>query len=242
MLILGETTEELQAVQRRFLDLGVLPHRLEIASLPTLGGVLNYQSAIGGSQPVAIVEIDFARTRLFILGKGGVHTPAPIEYGFDALVEHARKELNNEYAVTRPPMAMMPTPLGAGSESVVDNATARARLLAGDSEVTARGPRLLRSLVRNLKPLIDFFETQTGQRVNDLYCTFLPPNLAWLGRTMAASLQMQVLAVDCPSWLKVQGITINDDVSARLGPHWLSLLSLVARLPPTSSAHGKKVE
>ncbi|OHE80337.1 MAG: hypothetical protein A3G75_02825 [Verrucomicrobia bacterium RIFCSPLOWO2_12_FULL_64_8] len=241
VLVLGEAADELQSAQRRFLGLGVLPHRLEIATLPTLGGVLSYQNMIGDSQPAAVVEIDPARTRLYILGKNGVHTPAPIEYGFDALVEHARKELSGEYMITRPPISMVPAALTAGQDTPQDSATVRARLLAADGEVTARATRLLRPLVRNLKPLIDFFETQTGQRVNDLYCAFLPPGLSWLTRTLAASLQMQVLAVDCPAWLSAQGVTTNEDVSANLGPHWLSLFSLIAQLAP-SSAYAKKAE
>ncbi|MDD2763844.1 MAG: hypothetical protein PHE83_07735 [Opitutaceae bacterium] len=217
VLLCGEATAELQAAQRRFLDLGVHPRRLEISSLPVLGGVQSYQAINADSQPAAVVEIDLQRTYVFILGKNGVHTPAPIEFGFNVLIETARRELGIE-----------------------DAATARARLFAGDAELVARAPRLLRQLVRNLKPAIDYFELQTGQRVNDLYCTFLPPDLEWLAQTLAASIEMQVLPVDCAAWLKALNLTCSDDLSARLAPHWLSLFSLIARLGP--AAHGKKTD
>jgi hypothetical protein len=44
--------------------------------------------------------------------------------------------------------------------------------------------------------------------------------------------------VDCVAWLTALGITFNDDIPARLGPHWLSLFSLIARLGP--APHAKK--
>ncbi|HUL53763.1 MAG TPA: hypothetical protein VLT83_10190 [Opitutaceae bacterium] len=217
VLLCGEAMEELLVAQRRFLSLGVHPRRMEISSLPVLGGVQSYQAMVGDSQPAAVVEFDLHRTYVFILGKGGVHTPAPLEFGFGALVETARKELNIE-----------------------DAGTARSRLLAGEAEIVARAPRLLRQLVRNLKPAIDYFELQTGQRVNDLYCTFLPPGLTWLARSLAASIEMQVLAVDCSAWLTALGITFASEVPDRLGPHWLSVFSLIAGLSPAS--HAKKTE
>jgi hypothetical protein len=213
VLICGESREELMAAQRRFLDLGVLPRRMEVASLPALGGIQSYQALHADGQPAAVVELDLQRTRVFILGKNGVNTPAPIEFGFDALVEIARKELATD-----------------------DGPGVRARLLAGDAELVTRAPRLLRPLIRNLKPAIDYFELQTGQRVNDLYCTFLPPNLDWLSRALAAALEMRVLAVDCARWLEALRITAADGIPARLGPHWLSLLSLIAPLNPASYA------
>ena len=213
VLICGESHEELLAAQRRFLALGVLPRRMEISSLPVLGAVQSYQAMIGDSQPTAVVELDLHRTYVFILGKNGVNTPAPIEFGFDALVETARKELGVE-----------------------DAAAVRARLLAGETDVAARSPRLLRQLIRNLKPAIDYYELQTGQRVNDLYCTYLPAGLSWLAQALASALEMQVLPVDCAAWLKALDITCDDSVPAKLGPHWLSLFSLIAQLSPASHA------
>ena len=217
VLICGESREELMAAQRRLLDLGVLPRRMEVSSLPVLGAIQSYQALHAEGQPAAVVELDLHRTRVFILGKNGVNTPAPIEFGFDALVDTARKELGD-----------------------ADGAAVRARLLAADADLVARAPRLLRPLIRNLKPAIDYFELQTGQRVNDLYCTFLPPNLDWLSQALATALEMRVLAIDCTKWLDALRITVADGVPTRLGPHWLSLLSLVAPLSPASYA--KKVE
>ena len=217
VLLCGEATDELLVAQHRFLDLGVLPRRMEIASLAVLGGVQSHQAMMGDTRPVAIVELDFHRTYLFILGKNGVHTSAPIAFGFNALIEAACKELGSE-----------------------DATAVRARLATGEAAIVARSPRLLRQLVRNLKPAVDYFELQTGQRVNDLYCTFLPPGLAWLGQALAASLEMQDLPVACADWLKHLAITSPDDLPARLGPNWLSLISLIARLSPAS--HAKKTE
>ncbi len=213
VLICGESAEELSTSQRRLLSLGVLPQRLEISSLPVLGAVQSYQAMAGQAQPAAIVELDLHRTYVFILGKNGVNTPTPIEFGFNALVDAARKELGMD-----------------------DAPTTRARLMNAEPDIVARSPRLLRQLIRNLKPAIDYYELQTGQRVNDLYCTFLPPGLDWLAQALAAALEMQVLAVDCAAWLAALNITCGDGIPAKLGPHWLSLFSLIAPLGPTSYA------
>jgi hypothetical protein len=213
VLLCGEASDELLVAQRRFLDLGVLPRRMEIASLAVLGGVQSHQAMTGDARPVAVVELDLHRTYLFILGKNGVHTSAPVAFGFNALVETACLELGME-----------------------DAAAVRARLAAGEAAIIARAPRLLRQLVRNLKPAVDYFELRTGQRVNDLYCTFLPPKLAWLGHALATSLEMRDLPVNCAGWLKNLGITSPDDLPPRLGPHWLSLISLIARLGPSPHA------
>jgi hypothetical protein len=217
VLICGESTDELLAAQRRFLDLAVLPRRMEISTLPILGAVQSYQATMGDAQPTAVVELDIHRTHVFILGKNGVNTPAPIEFGFNALVDAAHKELGGD-----------------------DLAAVRARLLAGETDLVARAPRLLRQLIRNLKPAIDYFELQTGQRVNDLYCSFLPASLDWLAQALATALEMRVLPVDCAAWLQALNITLADGLSARLGPHWLSLFSLIAPLSPATYA--KKVE
>ena len=206
---LRRSADELLAAQRRFLDLAVLPRRMEISSLPVLGAVQHYQAVLGDAQPTAVIELDVHRTHVFILGKNGVNTPAPIEFGFDALVDTALKELGSE-----------------------DVAGIRARLLAGETALVARAPRLLRQLIRNLKPAIDYFELQTGQRVNDLYCSFLPASLDWLAQALATALEMRVLPVDCGAWLKTLNITLADGLPARLGPHWLSLFSLIAPLGP----------
>jgi hypothetical protein len=172
---------------------------------------------VGDAQPAAVVELDLHRTYVFILGKNGVNTPAPIEFGFNLLVETAGKELGLD-----------------------DPAAVRARLLDGEADVVTRSPRLLRQLIRNLKPAIDYFELQTGQRVNDLYCTFLPAGLSWLAKALAAALEMKVLPVDCVRWLEALNVTLADGLPAKIGPHWLSLFSLVVPLSPASYA--KKVE
>jgi hypothetical protein len=215
VLLCGESAAELLAAQRRLLELGVLPRRMEIESLPVLGAVQSYLALLGEAQPAAVVEIDLDRTWVYILGKNGVHTPAPIEFGFQALLETACREFGVE-----------------------DRAAMRARLFTGDDEIVARSPRLLRQLVRNLKPAVDYFELQTGQRVNDLYCTFMPPGLAWLAQALAASIEMQMLEVDCAAWLSALGITFNEEIRGHLGPHWLGLFSLIAQLGPSS--HAKK--
>ena len=58
------------------------------------------------------------------------------------------------------------------------------------------------------------------------------------GTSIAVSIKtgeaVRAVMVDCVAWLTALGITFNDDIPARLGPHWLSLFSLVARLDPAS--------
>jgi len=211
VLLSGAPTDELLAEQQQLLDLGLLPRRMEISTLPMLGGVQHHQAVLVDSAPAAVVEIGNDRTRLSILGKTGVHPCPPIDWGIGALAEAAAKDLQ-----------------------IADAAVARARLLSADAALLARAPRLLRALVRHLKPSIERFEIETGQRVNDLYCAFLPPGLGWIAPAVASALQMQELRVDCPAWLSSLNIDCPAEIASRLGTHWLSLFSLIARLEPTA--------
>jgi hypothetical protein len=92
-VICGIANEEIQDVQQRLLDEGILPDRIESGLLSLFGSVYRMMERRGEQRAVAIVVIHQVATTVYILGKEGVHTPNPVFHGFTSIVELARKEL-----------------------------------------------------------------------------------------------------------------------------------------------------
>jgi hypothetical protein len=209
-LICGVADASVQKVQQRLLEHRLAPTRLE-ASLPSLFGAIFAQLAAQGDKRAAVVVlIEKDQTVAYILGKEGVHTPIPVRQGFQSLVSLARKEFN-----------------------LAGDAEAQARLRHPDDELRKAAPKLLRTLGRDLKPLIDSYEMATGQPAGAIYCAYLPPSLAWIQEPLAKVVERPPLAIDCAQWLPAAGLRADEGVT--FGPQWLGALSLIAE-PATPSA------
>jgi hypothetical protein len=112
--------------------------------------------------------------------------------------------------------------------AVPDVAAALARLEEANEETVAQGRRLVRILSRHLRPAIDYFEMQTGQRVGALFCSHLPSKLGWLERALAAAVDLDFLTPDMVAWLSAAGLQVEGAES--LGPSWFQALSAIAQL------------
>jgi hypothetical protein len=195
--------------QQLLLDLGILPYRLEVGILPLIGAIFDYNQQRQDTRATVIIDIAEQQTTAWILGKEGVHTPAPIKIGFNSIEKTALKEF------------------GLSTEEEV-----RLRLMDVEEELLLRANRLVRLLVRELKPVFDSFEMTTGQRAGELYCAYLPPWLAWLNEPLAVGTGLEPFAIDCNAWLKTVGLNATADV--QFTPQWFGTLALVAQLglPP----------
>jgi hypothetical protein len=69
--------------------------------------------------------------------------------------------------------------------SAPDAAAARKMLEQPTDELKHHGRRLIRMLSRHLRPAVDYFEMQTGQRIGALFCAHLPERLSWLEEALA---------------------------------------------------------
>lgn len=118
--------------------------------------------------------------------------------------------------------------------SVPDAAAARKLLEQPTPELKLHGRRLVRMLSRHLRPAVDYFEMQTGQRIGALFCAHLPERLGWLEETLAAAVDLEYFNPDFAAWLPAVGL--NAPGHTMLGPSWIQALSLVAQLAPEAAA------
>jgi hypothetical protein len=89
-------------------------------------------------------------------------------------------------------------------------------------------------LSRHLRPAVDYFEMQTGQRIGALFCAHLPERLSWLEEALATAVDLEYFSPDYAKWLPAVGIDAPGH--ALLGPSWIQPLSLVAQLAPGSAS------
>lgn len=209
-LLFGIDNADIRAMQEKLVGLGILPRRLELSTLPLIGGVAHCAASQGITDAIVICLIEPDRTHVYIMGKDGVHTPDPLQQGLDDLIEATAKE----YTLATPEFA-------------------RIRMESLDEDLLARSRRLVRPLARQLKPAVDYYELQTGQRVGAVYCANLPARLAWIGEALAASDKLNLFQPDCAAWCEQIGLRVPTDGSMALGPRWLGPLSQIAHLTRT---------
>ena len=210
-LFMGVPWSAAREAQVRLRDWGVRPRRLELGSAVLLGGLMRYASLTGYPHLIAACEIFRNQTHLYIIGKDGVHTPPPLPHGLLSIEEAAMKEL-----------------------SAPDAAAARKMLEQPTDELKHHGRRLIRMLSRHLRPAVDYFEMQTGQRIGALFCAHLPEQLGWLEEALADAVDLEYFLPDHSKWLPSVGLDVPGH--ALLGPSWLQPLSLVAQLAPGPAA------
>lgn len=212
-LLLGVPFAEVRSTQQSLRQWGVRPRRLEIGTLALLGGLSRHLALQSYPHAVVACEIGQTQTRIYLLGKDGVHTPSPLPYGLLSIEEAAMKEIG-----------------------APDVATALQQLAEPAETLRTHSRRLVRMLSRHLRPAVDYFEMQTGQRIGALFCGHLPANLAWLEQALCASVDLEFFPVDFAAWLPAVGLQTGD--SPPPGPSWFQPLSLVGQLSLTPAANG----
>ncbi|MBS0662434.1 MAG: hypothetical protein JSR48_04170 [Verrucomicrobia bacterium] len=207
-LLVGVPWTAIREHQQRLLTLGVRPRRLEIGSLAMLGSLQRQLIATGGGSAIAVCEVEYSQTRLYVVAKDGVHTLPPLPHGLLSILETGLKEVG-----------------------APDVATARRQLEDPNEAIKMHDRRLVRAISRHLKPAIDHFELRTGQRIEWFHCAQLPARLEWLGGTLAASVELETLTIDLESWLTQSQLSINPG-EVELNTSWLSTFSVVSTLAP----------
>ncbi len=218
VLVCGVSHTNVQLMQQQLLDRRLLPYRLEMGILPLLGAIADQQKRASEKRAVVVVVIEQEHTTAYIIGKEGVHTPSPVRHGFASIVQAARREFN------------------------LDQADAiRDRLQVADDELLLRASKFVRSIGRDLKPLVDSYEMTTGQPVGEIYCAYLPPALSWIAEPLAQVIGRTPFVLDCAAWQSAVAISTAEGVKP-LGQHWLGALSLVARPEGASATIAPKPE
>ncbi len=214
-LLVGLANDELHEVQQHLLECRLIPQQLEHALLPLFGSIYQLMERRRQPRAAVIFVLKEDSAAIYILGKEGVHTRGHIAQGLSAVVQQVRKE----FALTSDDEAL--------------------RLLRNpDEELRARAPKLLRHLGAEIRPVINYYEMTTGQPAGDVYCAYLPPDLAWIAEPLVKVMDHELLVINCQEWMPTVGLQPADGLPS-LGPHWLGALSLAANLP---EAVGHRVE
>jgi hypothetical protein len=210
-LLLGVPWTAIRETQQLLRKWNIRPRRLEVGTLAMLGGLARHLSLTAYPHAIVACEIAHSQTRIYLLGKDGVHTPPSLPHGLLSIEEAAMKELG-----------------------APDVATARRQLEEPTDELRTHSRRLVRMLSRHLRPAVDYFEMQTGQRIGALFCTHLPARLGWLEQALSVAVDLEFFSPDFAAWLPAVGLQTVDGVVP--GHSWFQPLSLVAQLIPGPAA------
>jgi hypothetical protein len=207
LLFCGLPTEDIEVIQTSLLENGIYPERLELGSVASLGGVVDFLAHTKSKTPTLVLEIGSDTTHSFIVTAGGIEASRPIPQGLDAMVPIVQKELG-----------------------LKDEESARKLFFSNTFDFTGMGPLLTKRLVKELQSSIGFHEVQTGQSVGQLLTVQLPPKLAWLDGAMAHSLGITSLKVDPVSWLESRQVAVPENMIKTVQDvRWFGLLSLMAK-------------
>lgn len=206
VLFAGLPSDEVIAAQDRLLEQGIYPERLELGTLATLGGMINYLKFKQSKAPLLLLEIGDDLTQSFILSAEGVDISRPIPSGIAAMIPVVQKELG-----------------------LKDEESARKLFYSNTFDFTSMGGTLVKKLLKELQSSIGFYEVQTGQSIGNVFCTQLPGSLTWLGSTMAGALGVSPLKMDMMPWLESLNIKLADGVLPNPpDERWAGLFSLIA--------------
>jgi hypothetical protein len=206
VLFCGLPADEVNALQDKLLAQGIYPERLELGTLATLGGMVNYLKFKQSKSPLLLLEIGEEATQSLILSADGVDISRPIHSGIAAMIPVVQKELG-----------------------LKDEESAKKLFYSNTFDFTSIGGALVKKLLKELQSSIGFYEVQTGQSIGNVLCTQLPGNLAWLGATMAGALGVTPLKMDMLPWLESLNIRLADGVTLdQPEERWTGLFSLMA--------------
>lgn len=207
VIFCGMPAEDVVAIQGSLLEQGIYPERLELGSVATLGAMVDTLAFSKSKTPTLVLEIGAEATHSFIVSPAGVEASRPIPQGLDSMVPIVQKELG-----------------------LKDEESARKLFYSNTFDFTGMGPLLIKRLLKELQSSIGFYEVQTGQSVGQVFCTQLPPKLAWLDAAVATALGISSLKVDPLPWLQSRNITIPEALAKTVQDNrWLGLLGLMAQ-------------
>lgn len=206
VLFCGLPSDDVINLQDKLLEQGVYPERLELGTLATLGGMVNYLKFKQTKTPILLLEIGQENTQSFILSADGVDISRPIPSGIASMIPVVQKELG-----------------------LKDEESAKKLFYSNTFDFTSMGGALVKKLLKELQSSIGFYEVQTGQSIGNVICTQLPSSLTWLGTTMAGALGVAPLKIELTPWLESLNIKLAEGVVlGQPDERWLGLFSLLA--------------
>lgn len=205
-LFCGMPADDIIQWQDKLLESGIYPERLELGTVATLGALVSYQKFKQTKAPLLLLEMGEDATQCFILGADGVDISRPIASGIAAMIPVVQKELG-----------------------LKDEESAKKLFYSNTFDFTSMGTTLIKKLLKELQSSIGFYEVQTGQSIGQVLCTQLPPNLSWLGASLAGALGVSTAKLELVPWAESLGITLGSGVTlAAPEERWIGLFGLMA--------------
>jgi hypothetical protein len=215
----GMLNDEVIALQDALLKMGIYPERLELGTVATLGGIVDYLAFMKSRTPTLVLEIGADTTQSFIVSANGIEASRPIPQGLDSMLSVVQKELG-----------------------LKDEESAKKLFYSNTFDFTGMGPSLIKRLLKELQSSIGFYEVQTGQSVGQVLTSQLSPKQTWIDTAIASSLGIASLKPDTLAWLQSRQVTPLTEAYAKniSEIRWFGLVSLMVQHTPHAAAEEKK--
>jgi hypothetical protein len=205
IFLFGAEAAELLTLQNQFIECGLFPSRLEMATAASIGGIAHYARFKKLRLPTLVLEINPSDSLVLIVSGKGLDICRDLPHGLDSMLPTIRQELG-----------------------LKDDASARKLLSANTFDFTENGGVLLSKIISELQASIGFYEVQTGQSIGQLLIPYLAPNFAWIREVLSSELGMKNLRPDYSGWFASRGVDTAEEVDlGSIDTRWHSLLCLI---------------
>jgi len=134
VIFCGLPLEEIDETQDRLLGYGIYPERLELGTLATLGGMMNYLKFTQSKSPLLLLEMGDETTQSYIVSSDGVDISRAVASGVASMIPVVQKELG-----------------------LKDQESAMKLFYSNTFDFTSMGGALVKKLLKELQSLIGFY-------------------------------------------------------------------------------------
>jgi hypothetical protein len=214
LIFCGAPMVEIEERQQFVINAAIYPHRIEIGTAATIGGLLSYQAVEEVKAPTLLLEIMPENSQVFILRGQQLDLARPVPLGLKSMFPIVQQELG-----------------------LKDEESARKLFYSNTFDFTEMGPVLLKKMLKELQSSTGFYEVQTGQTIGQIHLSLLPKNLSWMSDVLARALGIETLKLEYARWLRSLGLETAPGIElSALDGRWLGLFSLMAKYEPRTDA------
>lgn len=205
ILFAGAPIAEVREIQDALVAASIVPDRLEISTVSSMGGLINYCRFTNISEPVLFLDLGYASSHVMIINGDDIDVARAIPSGINSMFPIVQAELG-----------------------LKDEDSAQKLFSANTFDFTEMAPTLLKRLLRELQATSGFYEVQTGQTITHLFLGTLPRNYSWIGESLARSLGVSLLELRYVDWVEALNIQVPEEIElTSLDSRWFSVFSLM---------------
>lgn len=213
ILFAGAPSEEIRGIQDELVAAAIVPDRLELSTLASIGGLMDYCRFSGISEPLLYLDLGYESSHVMIINGSEIDVARPIPGGISSMFPIVQSELG-----------------------LKDEESAQKLFNANTFDFTEMAPTLLKRLLRELQATSGFYEVQTGQTITHLFLGTLPRNFSWIGESLARSLGVSLLDLRYVDWVESLNIQVPEEIElSSLDSRWFSIFSLMGNFDEARS-------